>query len=164
MGARIKTLFVCTANACRSQMAEALMRQVAPERFDVNSAGAIPVGYIHPLAIEAMERLGVPMTGQHSKSWAEFLDRPQDLVITLCSSVAACERPPWTGDPIIVAWPTDDPVAHVGEEAERVAFAVQTAEALRDKITQLAALDFAGTPRGVLTRQIAEIGNASSHG
>ena len=97
MGSQIKILFICTANACRSQMAEALLRHVGGDRFCALSAGAHPVGYIHPLATAAMDHLGADMTGQESKSWRQFAGEHVDLVITLCDSAAQEVCPNWTG-------------------------------------------------------------------
>jgi protein-tyrosine-phosphatase len=158
MSGQIKTLFICTANACRSQMAEALLRHVAEGRFEAHSAGAFALGYIHPLAEAALERLGVPMAGQHSKSWDVYRDEPFDLVITLCASVAAGTCPDWTGAPIRMNWPLEDPVAFPGTDEERVAFAVQTAERLRERIRRLTELDFDGLGREELARRIERIG------
>ncbi len=53
-----KVLFLCTGNCCRSQMAEALLRHGCPERFEAWSAGSHPAGFVHPLAVEALERIG----------------------------------------------------------------------------------------------------------
>ena len=158
MDRQIKVLFLCTANACRSQMAEALLRHIAGERFEAHSAGAFAIGYIHPLAETAMERLGVPMTDQHSKSWDVYRDQSFDVVITLCAAVAAGPCPDWHGAPIAVAWPIDDPVGHPGSEDERVEFALHTAERLSEKVRRLTRLDFDNLPRDELAQRIERIG------
>ena len=120
MARQIKVLFICTANACRSQMAEALLRHLGSERFEAASAGAHPVGYIHPLAVGTMEGLGIEMTGQRSKSWDEFANTPVDLAITLCDT-AALEPCPAFGDATLMAhWSTQDPVALMGSESIHV--------------------------------------------
>lgn len=153
-----RVLFICTANACRSQMAEALLRHMDPIRFRASSAGAHPVGFIHPLAIETMAALGIDMTGQHSKSWSIFENEPLDLVITLCDSAAAEPCPRWTGPALTVHWSTDDPVAHPGTDADRRAFALQTAHRLRARIHGLIELDAGALPRHELTRRLDAIG------
>ena len=55
-------LFLCTGNAARSQMAEAIARAFHGETLDVVSAGSRPAGWVHPLAVEAMSQLGVDMS------------------------------------------------------------------------------------------------------
>jgi protein-tyrosine-phosphatase len=56
-----KVIFICTHNSARSQMAEALMKQVCGEFFEVQSAGMQP-GVLNPLAVEAMAELGIDIT------------------------------------------------------------------------------------------------------
>src|SRR2546422_4962101 len=80
-----KVLIVCTGNACRSQMAEAIWRHEAGDRYDVMSAGTFPAG-VHPLAMAVIEELGIDMSGHSSKSVAALFDQPLDLVITVCDS------------------------------------------------------------------------------
>ena len=52
-------LILCTGNSCRSHLAEGLLRTALNERFTVASAGSNPSGYVHPLAIRAMEEIGM---------------------------------------------------------------------------------------------------------
>ena len=49
-------LILCTGNSCRSHMAEGILREVAGDMLEVQSAGSDPAGYVHPLAIRAPER------------------------------------------------------------------------------------------------------------
>jgi protein-tyrosine-phosphatase len=114
-----------------------MLRQDAPARFEIFSAGTHPAGYIHPLAIAAMETLGVPMTGQHSKSWDEFAGRELDLVITLCDHAACEPSPAWEGDPVEVHWSLPDPSFRPGTEEQRLAFALKVAMCLRAKLCTL---------------------------
>lgn len=139
-------------------MAEALLRQLDPVRFEAFSAGAFPVGFIHPLAIAAMEELQVPMTEQRSKSWDEFQDQPVDLVITVCSAAAQETCPVWPGAPLTINWPISDPVSFAGVESERLKFAVQTAGHLRVMIQRLITLDFENLPRDDLVKHLEAIG------
>lgn len=157
MGSRIKVLFLCTGNCCRSQMAEALLRHVGGDRFEAVSAGSHPAGYVHPLARTAMERLGVSVEGQDSKSWDVFADTAVDLVITLCDAAAAEPCPVWPGAPMTVHWPHPDPVALPGTDADRAVFADEVAARLKSKLERLVALDFAATPRDELLAAIRNI-------
>jgi arsenate reductase len=151
-------LFLCTGNCCRSQMAEALLRHVGGERFVAHSAGSDPTGYVHPLAIAALEQLGVPLPDDaRSKSWDEFADQPMDVVVTLCDHASEL-CPAWWGDSLRSHWPTPDPSFHPGSEEERIAFAVRVAERLRLKIERFISLDFDGTDPDELFLQLDFIG------
>lgn len=150
----IKVLFLCTGNSCRSQMAEALLRHLGGTRFDAASAGSRPAGYVHPLAIAAMEKMGLSLKDARSKHADEFADQSMDIVITLCDSAAqdvAC--PTWPPPALRVHWPVLDPAALAGEEAERLEFASLVAERLKARIEELVALDFSRlTPEQLLAR------------
>lgn len=80
-----RVLFLCTHNSSRSQMAEALLRHDAGERFETFSAGT-EVTRVHPRAIEAMEELGVEMASHRSKHVDELRGETFDLVITVCDA------------------------------------------------------------------------------
>ncbi|MCA9050555.1 MAG: hypothetical protein KDA89_17580 [Planctomycetaceae bacterium] len=56
-------LFLCTGNSCRSQMAEGLLRHHFGDRFVASSAGADPAGYVHPIAVQVMQELGIDISG-----------------------------------------------------------------------------------------------------
>ena len=157
MASRIKELFLCTGNCCRSQMAETLLRQIGGDRFESLSAGSHPAGHIHALAELAMERMGFATAGQRSKSWDEFADAQVDVVITLCDSAANEPCPIWPGAPLTVHWPHPDPAGLMGDEDERIAAAVRVAATLRRKIEKLVALDFARTDRGELRERIQDL-------
>ena len=82
-----KVLFLCTRNACRSQMAEALMRQRFGERLEVRSAGVEPSS-IHPLTVRVLREVGIDASSQRSKHVNELAGIRFDLVVTLCDSAA----------------------------------------------------------------------------
>ena len=154
---QIKVLFICTANACRSQMAEALLRHLDPVHFSAFSAGSHAAGYVHPIAITTMEALGVPMTGHRSKSWDEFEHQPVDLVITVCGAAAGETCPVWPNAPTTVNWPFPDPVAQIGTEDERLEFALSIARRIRDRLGQFIKLDFASLSRDELIDQLEKM-------
>src|SRR6266542_6734438 len=98
MSARRRVLFVCTGNRARSQMAEGLLRHLAGDRFEVNSAGTLPSG-MSELTIEAMREIGIDVSGQRSKSVAEFAGQKFDYVITVCDSARqVCPAFPGEGE------------------------------------------------------------------
>ena len=80
---RLRILFLCTGNSCRSQMAEAWARNLRGDLVEPYSAGTAPKG-VDPRAIRAMAEVGVDISGQRSKSAAEFGDVEFDYVVTLC--------------------------------------------------------------------------------
>jgi len=81
-------LFLCVANSARSQMAEGLAKEILGDGHDIQSAGSIPSGEIHPNAIIAMHEIGIDITNQYSKSTddldKDFIDN-LDFAITLCA-------------------------------------------------------------------------------
>jgi arsenate reductase len=80
-----RVLILCTGNSARSQMAEALLRHDAGDRFQVESAGTRP-GTVRPEAIAAMNELGIDISGHRSKHVDEFEGQHFDYVITVCDN------------------------------------------------------------------------------
>lgn len=87
-------LFLCTGNSCRSQMAEAIVNSRYPE-WQAYSAGTKPAGYVHDLATETLNEIGIQHTGI-SKHIDDLPTKDFDLVVTVCDS-AAEECPVWPG-------------------------------------------------------------------
>lgn len=116
----LRVLFLCTGNAARSQMAEAVLRQLTRGRAEVFSAATDPRPEIHPLAREAVRRvLHVEMPDQYPKSLQLFLGSPFDFIITVCDR-AAESCPVFPGDPDRIHWSFEDPAAVTGGEAEQL--------------------------------------------
>lgn len=147
-----KVLFLCTGNACRSQMAEAMLRHLGGDSFEALSAGSAPAGFIHPLAEEVLEAMDIPLVQPRSKSWDEFADVAVDVVITVCDNAAGETCPVWPGDPLCAHWPLPDPSYHPGTAQERSAFAMQVAGRLRAKIQALVDLDWSAGRNDVKDR------------
>ena len=115
---RGRVLILCTHNSARSQMAEGLLRHLAGDRFEVESAGT-EATRVHPLAIRAMSELGIDLAGHTSKTLDRFLRQPWDYVITVCDS--ANERcPVFPGATHRIHWSFDDPSGATGSEDERL--------------------------------------------
>ena len=85
MPEKLKILFLCTGNSCRSQMAEAWTRLLKGDRFDAYSAGVQPKP-IDPRAIKAMAEAGIDISEQKSKDVDVFGNMEFDYVITLCDN------------------------------------------------------------------------------
>ncbi len=110
----LKVMFLCTANSCRSQMAEGLARELGKGLIESFSAGLMAAG-IHPRAAAVMKEVGIDITGQKSKEIEEDLMRRMDLVITLCSRAEEyCPRTP--SGIRRIHWPIKDPVGTIGTE------------------------------------------------
>ena len=100
-------------------MAEGLLRRLAPERFEVESAGT-EATRVHPLAIEVMREIGIDISGHRSKTLDRLVAEPWDYVITVCDH--ANERCPlFPGRTQRIHWSFEDPSAAPGPEGERLA-------------------------------------------
>jgi len=114
-----KVLFLCTGNSARSQMAEGYLRHVAGDRFEALSAGIEPKG-MNPLAVEAMNEIGIDISRQKSKDVVSFLGQYVPYVITLCED--AKERCPiFPRTYKFLHWGFDDPAAAKGSHEEKLA-------------------------------------------
>jgi arsenate reductase len=114
-------LFLCRHNSARSQMAEALLRKYAGERFEVCSAGLEPTK-VHPLANRVMGEIGINLNGQQAKGIAQFLGKvPVRVAISVCQPTEEnCARI-WPGVLTHLSWPFPDPAVDEGTEEERLA-------------------------------------------
>jgi arsenate reductase len=128
----IRVLFVCTGNSVRSQMAEALLRMLGGDRFDVASAGISPAG-IHPMTVQALKEEGIDISEQRSKSVDETPFEKFDYVITLCGH--AKEYCPTIPKGVRTEhWPVDDPSAYLENPEERMQRFRDVRENVRDRI------------------------------
>ncbi len=117
---KTKVLFLCTGNSARSQMAEALLRHHAGDRFEAYSAGLEPKG-IHPYTEKVMQEIDIPLTGQYSKDVREYMGKLHfGYLITVCAN--AEEKCPATfpGVGQRFHWAFDDPAAFEGTDEEKL--------------------------------------------
>jgi arsenate reductase len=116
-------LILCTGNSCRSHIAEGLLRRSAQGKFRVASAGSIPVGYVHPLAIRVMQEVGVDLSQHRSKHLNEFVASKGDVetVITVCGKANQC-CPSFPGQQRRHHWPFDDPAHAPGDTEEQLIY------------------------------------------
>jgi len=80
---KLKILFLCTGNSCRSQMAEGWARHLKPDLLEAYSAGTAPHG-LDPRAVQVMAEAGVDISGQRSRHASELKDIAFDYVVTVC--------------------------------------------------------------------------------
>jgi len=90
-----QVLFLCTGNACRSQIAEAIVNARLGDTWQAFSAGTKPAGSVHPKALAVLEEIGIHHAGR-SKGVEAFKQVAFDLVVTVCDS-AAEDCPLWLG-------------------------------------------------------------------
>jgi arsenate reductase (thioredoxin) len=116
---KIRVLFVCTGNSARSQMAEAILRRDAGDRFEAFSGGADPRP-INPLTVQVLDGVGIDISDAKSKPASRFLGQSFDDVITLCDR-ARVTCPIFPGGGQTLHWGLDDPAEVDGTEAEKLA-------------------------------------------
>ena len=118
MPAKLKVLFLCTGNSCRSQMAEGWARHLKSDQIEPYSAGIETHG-LNRNAVKVMAEAGVDITGQRSKHVNELKDVPLDYVVTVCDH--ANENCP--------VFPGKAKVIHVGfDDPPRLAKSAKTEE------------------------------------
>ncbi len=130
----MKVLFMCVANSARSQMAEALAKNIFLNLVEIQSAGSQP-SKVNPLAIEAMEEIGIDLSGHYSKSTDDLSPRflvDLDYVITLCAEEVC---------PVLISkakklhWPMPDPAGHDElSHEEKLHFFRITRDAIKEKL------------------------------
>ena len=113
-------LILCTGNSCRSHLAEGLLRAAAGDWLNVQSAGSKPAGYVHPLAIQVMQEIGMDISAHHSKHMNDFLQSPVETVITVCG-IADQACPMFPGQVNRYHWGFDDPAHATGTDEEKLA-------------------------------------------
>ena len=102
-----KIIFICTGNACRSQIAEGLLRNLASDKFSVFSAGSHP-SQVHPMSVAVMEEVGIDISHHTSDPISDYVDHGIDIVITVCDNAKqAC--PVFLGNVEHIHWSIEDP-------------------------------------------------------
>jgi arsenate reductase len=129
-----RVLFICTGNSARSQIAEGLLNALGSGQWEVQSAGVFP-SYVHPLAIRAMEEIGIDISQHTSKSMDQFINEKFDYVITLCDD-AAKFCPNFGGHGKRLHWPFEDPAAAIGTIEERLAVFRRVRDEIKAKIEE----------------------------
>jgi arsenate reductase (thioredoxin) len=121
MREKTKVLFVCIHNSARSQIAEAYLKQIAGDRFKVESAGFEP-GTLNPLAVEVMQEVGIDISGNLTKGVFDFFKRGVlfDYVVTVCDAATAEKCPIFPGITKRLHWSFDDPAAMEGTHEEKL--------------------------------------------
>ena len=127
-----RVLFICTGNSVRSQMAEALLKSLGGDRFEVYSAGTNPAG-VHHLTKQVMAEIGISMDGHYSQHISEYADTQFDYVIPLCE-VAALSCPDFPGEYERINWYIDDPIRVFGDDQRKLTAFRITRNILKKKV------------------------------
>ncbi|OGR26497.1 MAG: arsenate reductase [Desulfobacca sp. RBG_16_60_12] len=131
----LKVLFLCTENACRSQMAEGLINYDLAGQVQAFSAGVRP-SRVNPRAIQVMAELGIDIRHHRSKSVDDLVGQQFDLVITVCDQ-AQEQCPLFPGETEIMHVGFPDPAKATGTEEEIMAAFRQVRDALRGQLVPL---------------------------
>jgi arsenate reductase len=131
----LKVLFLCTENACRSQMAEGLVNHDLAGQVQAWSAGVRP-SRVNPRAIQVMAELGIDISQHRSKSVDDLGGEPFNLVITVCDQ-AQEQCPLFPGETEVRHVGFPDPAKATGTEAEIIAAFRQVRDALRAELIPL---------------------------
>ena len=127
---RPRVLFLCTTNSARSQMAEAFLKKYGGNKFEAHSAGFEPKA-IHPYTVQVMEEIGIPLSGQYSKSFREYMGKVHfAYLITVCAEAEKNCPTTFPGIGQRLHWAFEDPAAFEGSEEEKMA----KFREIRDKI------------------------------
>lgn len=128
-------LFLCVANSARSQMAEGIARALAPEGVRVSSAGSRP-SRVNPLAIRALDEIGIDLRGHHSKGVDTISPEGVEAVVTLCAEEVC---PLFLGKAKRVHWGLPDPAGAGKTDEEQL----QAFRSVRDELRRRLAVVFA---------------------
>lgn len=138
----LRVLFLCTHNSARSQLAEAILRQMGGDQVEGYSAGSMPTE-VHPDAATVLRELGLDPTPLYAKSLDTFVGERFDYIITVCDRVRdVC--PAFPGDPNQIHWSIADP-AVVEDAARRLETFRQVAYELQTRIRYLLLLPHPAT-------------------
>ncbi len=115
-----KVLFVCIHNSARSQMAEELLRKLAGDKFEVESAGIEP-GKLNPVVIDVLKELGIDISNKKTQAVADLLKSAKryDYVITVCDETSAERCPIFPGPAKRLHWGFVDPSKFEGSIEEK---------------------------------------------
>ena len=148
MSERLKILFVCTGNSCRSQMAEGWARHLKADRIEPYSAGLV-AGGLDARAVAVMAEAGVDVSAQRSKTLADLAEAKFDIVVTVCDhahqscpTFPGCAKVAHIGfdDPPVLARDAaseDEALAHYRRVRDQIAAFIRTLpEALQADTSQ----------------------------
>jgi arsenate reductase len=136
----LQVLFVCTGNAGRSQLAQALGVLRHPEDVGFESAGVEPWEALHPMAIKLMREMGVDDTAHYPKAVTALADRSFDVVITIGDPARRLLPSRIEGNPYRIHWDIADPADADGTAASETVFR-ETLSQIEQRLSELSDFD-----------------------
>lgn len=133
---KARVLFLCTGNSCRTQMAEAMLREIAGDRFEITSAGG-ELTPIDPEAVDAMKEVGIDISGQTPKVLDDFFGERFSYVISLCDRQQERTCPIFPGAIWRQVWPLENP-SSVPSPEERKALVRRLRDQIQQKVFEFA--------------------------
>jgi arsenate reductase len=143
---KLKVLFLCTGNSCRSQMAEGWARALKRDVMDAYSAG-IEVKGLDERAVTVMAEEGIDISGQRSKHLSAIMDIPFDYVVTVCDH-ARESCPTFPGKAPIIHKAFDDP-PRLARDASTESEVLESYRRVRDEIRAFVE----GLPEALTTKE-----------
>jgi len=130
-----RVLFVCIHNSARSQMAEAFLKDICGDEFDVESAGLEP-GKLNPIVVEAMQEVGIDISQNQTKAVLDFIKAGKSFtyVITVCDETSAERCLVFPGVATRLHWGFPDPSSFLGTHEEKLARTREVRNMIREKI------------------------------
>jgi len=154
-------LILCTGNSARSILAEAIINHRGQGRWHGFSAGSQPKSAPHPVALELLRHMQMPIENLRSKSWDEFA-APQapkmDFIFTVCDNAAGEVCPIWPGHPATAHWGLDDPAAATGTPEQQMAAFRTAFGILETRVMAFMALPFETLSADALKMELKRIG------
>lgn len=126
-------LFLCVANSARSQMAEGIARSLAPAGVRISSGGSAP-SRLNPLAVKALDEIGIDIRSQYSKSVDDIPPDGVDAVVTLCAEEVC---PVFLGKAARVHWALPDPAGAGKTEEEQLQKFREVRDELRRRLARV---------------------------
>lgn len=130
---KTKVLFLCIHNSARSQMAEAYLKKIGGDKFEVESAG-LKAGNLNPFAVAVMKEEDIDISSNQTNDVFDFFKQGKlyRYVITVCDKEASDRCPIFPGMSEKINWSFPDPSSFNGTEEEKL----QKTREVRDQIKQ----------------------------
>lgn len=135
MSDKTSVLFLCIHNSARSQMAAAYLKQLAGDRFEVESAGIEP-GTLNPIAVAAMKDAGIDISKNGTQSVFDLVKagRRFQYVISVCDAASAERCPVFPGVTTRLNWSFTDPSSFTGTDQERLRKTIAVRDEIRETV------------------------------
>ncbi|MEI8004566.1 MAG: arsenate reductase ArsC [Bacteroidota bacterium] len=138
---KTRVLFVCIHNSARSQIAEALLNNMAGDKFDAQSAG-LEKGTLNPLAVKVMAETGIDISANETKDVFDFYKDGTlfNYVVTVCDAANSERCPIFPSATKTLHWSFEDPSSFTGTEEEKLEKTRKVREEIREEILRFISL------------------------